>query len=144
MPFEKGNTYWKNNIGRKATKETRRKLRESIKKAYKKGLKFGFPKDHDGFKNSGQFKKGHRPWNYINGKTRYRKYGKKKWIKLAKKTYERDNWECQDCGKKGGILNAHHIKFAREFPTLEFEMNNLITLCVNCHNKVHGWRNKND
>ena len=118
MPFQRGNKLWKVNIGRKRSEETKQKLRESIKRAYKNGLKFGFQKGHKPYKNNGQFKKGQIPWNYINGKSKSREYHKEEWIELAKKVYERDNYECQDCGKKGGRLNAHHIKMVTKYPTL--------------------------
>ncbi|NCD00114.1 MAG: HNH endonuclease [Bacteroidia bacterium] len=75
---------------------------------------------------------------------------------LIKRVYERDNFTCQKCGLRSGngksvILNAHHIK---PFKTIMSENNiksiydaynckelwdedNLITLCVDCHKKIH-------
>lgn len=81
---------------------------------------------------------GKRPWNYVDGSSRNRKYTMKKWIKLAKECYKRDNWNCQECGKHGGLLNAHHILPWAGNPQLAFELNNLITLCVPCHSKIHN------
>ena len=54
------------------------------------------------------------------------------------RVFERDNFKCQVCGKVGGELNAHHIKEFSEYPELRFEVDNGITLCVNCHKKIHG------
>lgn len=56
------------------------------------------------------------------------------WRKIV---YKRDNWTCQHCGKKGDI-NAHHVKPLAQYPKLALEPSNGITLCVDCHSKVHG------
>ena len=47
----------------------------------------------------------------------------------------RDNYTCQCCGKKNCRLEVHHIKFRRNGGTDGEE--NLITLCEDCHKKVH-------
>lgn len=49
----------------------------------------------------------------------------------------RDNYICQDCGQRGGELNAHHIKSWAQYEELRFDTNNGITLCLECHKKVH-------
>ncbi len=54
------------------------------------------------------------------------------WIKQI---FERDKYTCQECGKVGGFLNAHHIKQFAYYPTLRFDLSNGITLCRECHNK---------
>ena len=65
--------------------------------------------------------------------------------------FTRDNFVCQDCGQKGGNLNAHHIKsFSSilqfyKITTLEealeceelWNINNGVTLCKECHKKLH-------
>lgn len=48
----------------------------------------------------------------------------------------RDNYVCQDCGRKGGYLQAHHLKPFSVFPDLIFEISNGQTLCVPCHKKT--------
>jgi len=66
--------------------------------------------------------------------------------------FTRDNFTCQDCGDdKGGNLEAHHKKTLSsilqyyEITTLEgamsceelWNINNGITLCKDCHKKLH-------
>jgi 5-methylcytosine-specific restriction endonuclease McrA len=54
--------------------------------------------------------------------------------------FARDKWTCQDCGdKKGGNLEAHHIKSFAEFPELRFAIDNGITLCKDCHKIIHRY-----
>ena len=48
----------------------------------------------------------------------------------------RDNYTCQCCGKKNCRLEVHHIKFRRDGGTDDEE--NLITLCKECHDRVHA------
>lgn len=83
------------------------------------------------------YAKGNHPWNYIDGSSKNRKYTWKKWINFAKEIYERDNFTCQECGKKGGLLNAHHILPWAGNPSLVFNPENIITLCVPCHSRIH-------
>jgi len=55
-----------------------------------------------------------------------------------KAVFERDNYTCQDCGKRGGHnnLEAHHIKEWVNFPELRYDVDNGKTLCTKCHNKT--------
>ena len=65
-----------------------------------------------------------------------RKY--KAWRKAV---FDRDGYTCQACGdKRGGNLNAHHLKAYKDYPEFRYEVSNGITLCEKCHIKVHSNR----
>lgn len=51
--------------------------------------------------------------------------------------FARDNWTCQDCGVRGGRLNAHHVFPFAQFPEHRLEIWNGVTLCNECHWNTH-------
>jgi hypothetical protein len=53
-----------------------------------------------------------------------------------KAVFERDDYTCQFCDKRGGYLEADHIKPFAYFVNLRFELSNGRTLCLNCHRKT--------
>ncbi|KKM94268.1 hypothetical protein LCGC14_1200140 [marine sediment metagenome] len=57
----------------------------------------------------------------------------KEWRKAV---FERDDYTCRLCNKKGGYLEADHIKPFAYFPKLRFELSNGRTLCRKCHDKT--------
>ena len=48
--------------------------------------------------------------------------------------FRRDGWQCRHCKNRNG-LNRHHVIFRSQQGT--DELNNLITLCWQCHRAVH-------
>jgi 5-methylcytosine-specific restriction endonuclease McrA len=58
------------------------------------------------------------------------------------KALKRDNFTCQICFRYGIRLNVHHIVFLSNFMATQMEeahaLSNLITLCMGCHNSIHG------
>lgn len=58
-------------------------------------------------------------------------------MKWSKEVYERDDYICKKCGKRGNKLNAHHINSWDKHPDERFNIDNGITLCVDCHKEFH-------
>lgn len=85
---------------------------------------------------------GRRPWNKIgNGITpineRIRKSSKyRAW---RNKVFERDDYTCQICGKRGGNLHVDHIKPFAIYIELRFDLANGRTLCIPCHRKTESY-----
>lgn len=57
----------------------------------------------------------------------------KKW---RKSVFERDDYTCQTCGKRGVKIVADHIKPFAVYPKLRFETDNGRVLCNRCHRKT--------
>ncbi|MFB4471814.1 HNH endonuclease [Oceanobacillus caeni] len=100
---------------------------------------------------------------YTDNKQKEEKYGSDKnkkifyrsseWDKLRQHVIDRDNGECQECKRRGKVtldsikqdgmkkkpqLNVHHIMEIEYFPEWALEPDNLITVCISCHNRIHN------
>lgn len=80
----------------------------------------------------------------VNKKNRRKFYKSAAWIKKRKEIVDRDNNECQSCKNRGLAtvgqstkLDVHHIKHLENNWDLRLNNDNLITLCVTCHNLEH-------
>jgi len=56
------------------------------------------------------------------------------YAKLQRQVLERDGWRCQVCGSMQN-LQVHHLKFRSHSGSDEEQ--NLITLCAECHERMH-------
>ena len=60
----------------------------------------------------------------------------KEWEKQRSRVLTRDLRTCQICGKSNGVMNVHHILYRH--PLSEVSDRDLVTLCPECHEKVHS------
>lgn len=77
-----------------------------------------------------------------------------KWKALRKEVLRIDKYECQMCKSRGNYTRAttvHHVNYVKQHPEMALEMwytfrgkkkRNLISLCHDCHEEVHGYRKK--
>lgn len=65
-------------------------------------------------------------------------HGGTDYVNWAKSVYRRDEWRCQMCKSKGKKLHAHHIYTYASFPEKRLELDNGITLCFECHYRLHS------
>ncbi|KMY49624.1 HNH endonuclease [Peribacillus loiseleuriae] len=79
-------------------------------------------------------------------------YRSGRWESLRIHALERDNYECQQCKREGKVrvdskkvqgerksieLNVHHKYEIEHYPKLALVLDNLETLCLSGHNKMH-------
>ena len=117
------NHFGKNNpfYNKYHSKETKRKMSEIR-------IRLGLSKG----KNNPNWKSGITP-------ERIKDWQSSEYKQWRKAVYERDSYICQMCGdKKGGNLQAHHILPWANFKEFRYNINNGITLCKKCHEKILG------
>lgn len=71
----------------------------------------------------------------------------KKWKELRKNVIKRDGRRCQfrENGKQctyKKLLQVHHILKKADFPSLVWDENNCITLCIKHHKQISGRENE--
>jgi 5-methylcytosine-specific restriction protein A len=69
------------------------------------------------------------------------------WHTKRKLAFERDDYLCQHCLKKGLMtpaVDVHHIIDIKDQPTLQsaLDLDNLVSLCKQCHGKITYATNK--
>ena len=80
----------------------------------------------------------------------YSFYKSKEWRHLKEEILKENNYECAMCRESGKVTKAetvHHVQHVKKYPWLALsktykykgiEYKNLIPLCHDCHDKVHG------
>lgn len=64
----------------------------------------------------------------------FQSYQTAEWQRLKNRVLERDNYTCQICGERHGLMQVHHITYKRcSGKAYNAPMGDLITLCENCH-----------
>jgi len=110
------------------TKERNEKIRKTMQRLYREGkLKIGSMKmdKHPAWKGG---------ISYSKRTIRYCLMNHKEYKKWRKDVFERDDYTCQNCkSKRGGNLEAHHIKGWDSYPNLRYCISNGLTLCKSCH-----------
>lgn len=61
-----------------------------------------------------------------------------KWQKKRLEILNRDNFTCQICGCVDKTLHVHHVIYIPGRSIWEYEDNQLVTLCEDCHVKEHA------
>ena len=123
--IDKPTRYW---LGKKRPEETIEKIRKASK--------------GKNYSPATQFKKGNTGEKCANwrGGTSFEPYSIDWTRTLRISIRERDNYTCQLCHKKQGdrAFSVHHIDYNKQNSNPE----NLITLCIACHNKTNHKREK--
>ena len=69
-------------------------------------------------------------------------YHTRAWTRTRTYILKRDSNECQPCKDRGRVttnnLIVHHIEPLEYVPSKGLDESNLITVCIGCHNFIHG------
>lgn len=68
-------------------------------------------------------------------------YKSKEWQTLRYMALERDNHLCQMCLRKSRYIDAdlvHHMIYVKSDFEKALDIDNLMCVCSNCHNRIHG------
>ena len=154
----------------KHTEETKRRISEIKKKqhivprsAFKKGhipwskgKKCPWVSERNRIMN--RLRVGEKHWNWKGGISKIDKRIREmpEYKQWRSDVFQRDNWTCQTCGKRGCYLTVHHIKSfhsiirenkittteeARKCKEL-WDINNGVTLCEKCHKLTDNYKGR--
>lgn len=125
-------------FGKKHSLETRLKM--SLRRKGKPGRKHSV----ETRKKLSEQRKGEKSHTWRGGITpeNRRIYNSVEYKLWRESVFIRDNFTCVWCFKRGGKINADHIKPFAYFPELRFSIDNGRTLCVDCHRKTDTWGQK--
>ena len=66
----------------------------------------------------------------------YARLDPKRWARARHAAFERDGHRCTNC-KSAGALEGHHV-ISLEDGGSEYDLDNILTLCRNCHLRLHN------
>lgn len=119
--------------GRKRAPETIAKM-IATKKRNNKPLPPVSAETRKKLSEAGKRRHAHRTERYDGGHPNQRGRWSPEFREWRTAIFHRDRYTCWDCGKKGGRLNAHHLKSWAKYPELRFVLTNGITVCEDpCH-----------
>ena len=133
---------------REITIDTRNKMSKAKlgKKVWNKGIKMWEGKEHPRGTLGMKFpeKSGEKSIFWKGGVSSENELARKspEYKMWRTSVFTRDNYTCVHCGKKGGRLQADHIKPFSKYKELRFDLNNGRTLCVQCHYKTDTYGGK--
>lgn len=96
-------------------------------------------------------------WCVLHDPHRFYKW--RKWLRVRREVLELDKFECQRCRniyhRYRKATTVHHVNPLKERPELSLEIwyrdpathkerRNLLSLCHDCHEEVHGYRKRED
>ena len=136
------NSWW--NLGLPSARKGK-KLSEDVKKKLSKARTGKKYPNLQGKKNGMYGRSGNLNPNWKGGVTpeRQKLYSSGLWKEIIKTVFRRDGFTCQRCKNKKGKLHAHHIKSWADYPDNRFDLDNLITICKECHGWIHSKNNTN-
>lgn len=116
-------------FGYKFSDESKLKMKESH---------LGHNPSEETRKKLSKLHKGDKHWNWQGGITPFKQRLRvsREWKKWRKEVFERDDYTCQECLKKGCYLEPHHIIPIRSDCNTLFTLTNGISLCRPCHQKT--------
>lgn len=68
-------------------------------------------------------------------------YKSPRWERVRARVLRRDEYLCRECsryGRRSTATTVHHIRPREQYPELEYEADNLLSLCTQCHNAMHN------
>lgn len=72
----------------------------------------------------------------ISSKTYAQKLRDPRWQRLRLKRLEASGWKCDHCGDSRNELQVHHKWYLKNMEPWDYEVHNLESLCVTCHEKA--------
>lgn len=79
---------------------------------------------------------------YFNSTSDYSAfYNSREWKEKRIVILKRDNYQCRECKRYGKVTEAdtiHHVLLLTERPDLKLDNRNLISLCEECHERMHN------